>query len=141
MASMKSMDAKDDVDGQFSMSPQSTRKHLLSVVSSHEETILHLKRVHEAEVRKLRSQLAVAEALNVQQQREVARLEGLNAAARQEAQKLSESIEEARVAASAETERKWRLLMERESTLRAERVREVASAWRLLANAALPTVS
>lgn len=138
-ASMKSIDAKDDAASGFLMtSPHAARHQLSSVMATHEAAILHLKRIHEAEVRKLRSQLEVAAALNTQLQADVSRLEGQQNTNWRSAQDMSETVEDVRAAAVLETERKWRLLSDRESALRAERDGEVAAAWRLLVNAAQP---
>jgi hypothetical protein len=138
-ASMKAADAKDDVAGGFMMtSPHSARQQLSSVMASHEEAIMHLKRIHEAEVRKLRSQLDVAAALNTQLQAEVARLEGQQNASWRSAQDMTDTVEEVRASAVLETERKWRMVSDRESSLRAERDGEVYAAWRLLVSAAQP---
>jgi hypothetical protein len=137
---MLSADINDDITSNFLSSPQTARAKLRSVVASHEEAILHLKRVHEAEMRSLRSQLAIAESLHAEQQKEMSRMERANASSQCAVDDLTRGVELARTEAVNETDRKWRLLMDRESALRAERDAEVAAAWRLLAKASLPAV-
>lgn len=131
-AAMANADLKVDLDHHLSFSPKTARDKLRDIVATHEEAILHMKRVHESELRTMQRRIASAEHVNqewqaqlVRAERRIASLEDSLHKAEVEAQRVRDTVQD-------ETEAKWMRVIEVESAAKSQRDLEVMSAWKSL---------
>lgn len=131
-ATLLSADMRIDLDHNLSFSPRTARDKLRELVATHEDVLLQLKRVHDAEVRSQSGRLVAAECLNAELTKHVSRLEEALQSAQSTVAEYEFKYATVRQNAFDEAERKWKMIIDSDSANRKCREDEVFAAWKIL---------
>lgn len=130
LAAVTHGDLMIDLDHNFSFSPKTSRDKLRAIVATHEDALLHMRRVHESEIRSLQRQISTAQHLYETSQKDLAACEAKMVNLEERLRRSETEAASALDTAQAAAEAKWRHVMESDNFARVERERDAVTVWK-----------